>query len=136
MAQVASVNVGRPRTVAWQGREVTTAIWKSPVAGRVRLRGVNLHGDEQADRRVHGGPEMSLYGYGLDDYRWWEAQLGRPVGPGTFGDNLTVAGLDPSAALVGERHLVPALLDAPELPAGWRDWAEERLARYPRGPSS
>jgi MOSC domain-containing protein YiiM len=103
MAQVASVNAGRPRTISWRGREVTSAIWKAPVAGRVPVRGVNLAGDEQADRRVHGGPHMSLYAYGLDDYRWWEATLGCPIGPGTFGDNLTVAGLDPSAALIGER---------------------------------
>ena len=119
MAQVASVNVGRPRRVAWQGRQVTSAIWKSPVAGRVRLRGANLDGDEQADRRAHGGPQQSLYAYGLDDYRWWAATLGRPVGPGTFGDNLTVAGLDPSAALVGERWAVGSAVvqvTAPRIP--------------------
>src|SRR6266545_1320265 len=81
MAQVASVNVGRPRTIRWRGREVTTAIWKEPVAGRLPVRGVNVAGDEQADRSVHGGADKSLYAYGLDDYRWWEAALGRPVGP-------------------------------------------------------
>jgi MOSC domain-containing protein YiiM len=119
MAQVASVNVGRPRTVAWRGREVTTAIWKAPVAGRVPVRGVNVAGDDQADRRVHGGRDQSLYAYGLDDYRWWEATLGRPVGPGTFGDNLTVAGLDPSAALIGERWAVGSTVlevTAPRIP--------------------
>jgi MOSC domain-containing protein YiiM len=119
MAQVASVNVGRPRTVVWRGREVTTAIWKTPVAGRVPVRGVNVAGDDQADRRVHGGPDKSLYAYGLDDYRWWEATLGRPVGPGAFGDNLTVAGLDPSAALIGERWAVGSTVlevTAPRIP--------------------
>jgi MOSC domain-containing protein YiiM len=119
MAQVASVNVGRPRTIAWRGREVTTAIWKAPVAGRVPVRGVNVAGDDQADRRVHGGPDKSLYAYGLDDYRWWEATLGRPVGPGTFGDNLTVAGFDPSAALIGERWAVGSTVlevTAPRIP--------------------
>jgi MOSC domain-containing protein YiiM len=119
MAQVASVNVGRPRTISWHGREVTTAIWKAPVKGRLPVRGVNVAGDQQADRSVHGGPQMSLYAYGLDDYRWWEATLGRPVGPGTFGDNLTVAGLDPSAALIGERWAVGSAVlqvTAPRIP--------------------
>jgi MOSC domain-containing protein YiiM len=119
MAQVASVNAGRARTIWWRDRTVTTAIWKAPVPGRVPVRGVNLAGDEQADRRVHGGPRMSLYAYGLDDYRWWEATLGRPVGPGTFGDNLTIAGLDPSAALIGERWLIGSAVvqaTAPRVP--------------------
>jgi len=119
MAQVASVNVGRARTIWWRGRTVTTAIWKAPVPGRVPVRGVNLAGDEQADRRVHGGPRMSLYAYGLDDYRWWEATLGQPVGPGTFGDNLTITGLDPSAALIGERWSVGSAVvqaTAPRVP--------------------
>lgn len=119
MAQVASVNVGRPRTIRWRGREVTTAIWKEPVAGRLPVRGVNVAGDEQADRSVHGGADKSLYAYGLDDYRWWEATLGRPVGPGSFGDNLTVAGLDPSDALIGERWAVGGTVlevTAPRIP--------------------
>jgi MOSC domain-containing protein YiiM len=119
MAQFASVNAGRARTIWWRDRTVTTAIWKAPVPGRVPVRGVNLAGDEQADRRVHGGPRMSLYAYGLDDYRWWEATLGRPVGPGTFGDNLTIAGLDPSAALIGERWLIGSAVvqaTAPRVP--------------------
>jgi MOSC domain-containing protein YiiM len=119
MPQVASVNVGRPRTIRWRGREVTTAIWKEPVPGRIPVRGFNLAGDEQADRQVHGGPYMALYAYGLDDYRWWEATLGRPVGPGSFGDNLTVAGLDPGAALIGERWAVGGAVvqvTAPRIP--------------------
>jgi MOSC domain-containing protein YiiM len=119
MAQVASVNVGRPRTIRWRGREVTTAIWKEPVAGRLPVRGVNVAGDEQADRSVHGGADKSLYAYGLDDYRWWEATLGRPVGPGSFGDNLTVTGLDPSDALIGERWAVGGTVlevTAPRIP--------------------
>jgi MOSC domain-containing protein YiiM len=36
--RIVSVNVGRPRTVTWYGRPVTTAIFKEPVAGRVPVR--------------------------------------------------------------------------------------------------
>ena len=68
IGRVESVNVGRPRTVNWHGREVTSAIWKQPVAGRSRLRGVNVDGDDQADRRVHGGPTKAVYAYATDDY--------------------------------------------------------------------
>jgi MOSC domain-containing protein YiiM len=60
-ARVVSVNVGMPRTLETKTRLVTTAIWKSPVTGRVRTRGVNLEGDGQADRRNHGGPHKAIY---------------------------------------------------------------------------
>ncbi len=104
--RVVSVNVGRPRTIRHRGRARTTAIWKEPVDGRVVARGVNLDGDGQADRRVHGGPDKAVYAYACDDYAWWEDRLGRPLPPGTFGENLTVEGIDLGAAVVGERWRV------------------------------
>jgi MOSC domain-containing protein YiiM len=100
---IVSVNVGRPRQVAWRGRTVTTAIWKTPVPGRVLVEGVNLAGDDQADRRVHGGDTKAVYAYASEDYAWWEGELGEPLRPGTFGDNLTLAGVDLRALVVGER---------------------------------
>lgn len=103
IGRVVSVNVGRTRTVAWNGRQVTTAIFKHPVPGRLRLRGVNVEGDDQADRSVHGGPDKAVYAYSVDDYRWWSATLGRELEPGTFGENLTIDGLDLRAAVIGER---------------------------------
>jgi MOSC domain-containing protein YiiM len=60
IGHVRSVNVGQPRTVPWHDRNVTTAIWKEPVEGRIAAAGVNLDGDGQADRRVHGGPTKSI----------------------------------------------------------------------------
>jgi MOSC domain-containing protein YiiM len=106
IGQVVSVNVGTPRTVRWHDRDVTTAIWKYPVTGRRPVRDVNVDGDDQADRRVHGGPTKALYAYSVEDYRWWSEQLGRDLHPGTFGENLTTAGLDPAAAVVGERWAI------------------------------
>jgi MOSC domain-containing protein YiiM len=55
---------------------------------------------------VHGGTFKAVYAYGAADLAWWAAELGRELGPGTFGENLTVAGLDVSAALIGERWAV------------------------------
>jgi MOSC domain-containing protein YiiM len=100
---VISVNVGRPRTVQHNGKPVETAIFKEPVAGRVAVRGVNLDGDEQADRSVHGGVDKAVYAYAREDYDWWEAELGRAVGPGSYGENLTVSGIDLRESVVGER---------------------------------
>jgi MOSC domain-containing protein YiiM len=208
-AVVVSVNVGAPRALRWRDQEVTTAIWKAPAAGRLAVRGVNVDGDNQADRSVHGGPDKAVYAYAAEDYAWWSERVGRDLGPGTFGDNLTTGGMDVSGAVVGERwraggvlfevaqpripcfklgirmgdqrfvrrfglagrpgaylrvvaegelgagdpielvhqpdhgltvgdvarayhadrSLVPRLLEVPELPVRWRDWARQRLAR-------
>ncbi|MDX6688854.1 MAG: hypothetical protein QOG15_311 [Solirubrobacteraceae bacterium] len=110
MAHVLSVNVGRPRAVGTGRRTVTTAIWKTPIADRVHVHGVNLDGDDQADRSVHGGPDKAVYGYAIEEIRDWERELGRELGPGIFGENLTCEGLDVSGALVGERWRVGTTL--------------------------
>jgi MOSC domain-containing protein YiiM len=116
---VVSVNVGRPRLVARATGTVQTAIWKHPVAGPVAARGVNLEGDDQADRSVHGGRDKAIYAYASEDTAWWEAQFQTTLGPGAFGENLTVAGLDLSAMEVGLRWRVGSTLlevSEPRLP--------------------
>jgi MOSC domain-containing protein YiiM len=105
-----SVNVGRPRPVDTGRRTVSTAIWKHPVEGRVAVRGVNVEGDDQADRTGHGGPDKAVYAYAIEETRLWEAELGRELGPGAFGENLTTEGIDVSGALVGERWRIGTTL--------------------------
>jgi len=104
-ARVCSVNVGAIRHIEWQGRHVSTGIWKHPVEGRVALRGVNFAGDDQADRMVHGGPDKAVYAYSREDYAFWRA-AGMDVHDAMFGENLTTEGLDLSACIVGERWTV------------------------------
>ena len=116
------MNVGRPREFDYHGRSAKSAIWKSPVAGRVALRGVNLDGDDQADRGAHGGPDKAVYAYAAEDARWWESREGRPFAPAEFGENLTTQGIDVNAALVGERWGIgSAVLEVsePRIPC-WR----------------
>ena len=104
MATVVSVNVGRPQQLSVRrGRPLMSAIGKAPVEGRVRVAGVNVAGDDQADRRVHGGPDKAVYAYAAEDAAFWARELGRELGPGAFGENLTTEGLDVSGAVVGER---------------------------------
>jgi MOSC domain-containing protein YiiM len=105
MARVLSVNVGRPQQIGVRrGRPLLSGIVKAPVDGRVRAAGVNLEGDDQADRRVHGGPDKAVYSYASEDIAWWSQTLERPeLGPGWFGENLTLEGVDVTGAVVGER---------------------------------
>ena len=65
--KVLSVNVSLPKEVSHAGRTVTTAIFKQPVPGRVMVRRLNIDGDDQADRRVHGvGFDMAIYAYPVE----------------------------------------------------------------------
>ncbi|HVX33445.1 MAG TPA: MOSC domain-containing protein [Solirubrobacterales bacterium] len=105
-----SVNVGEPKRVDSGRRIVETAIWKDPVEGRVAVRGVNLEGDRQADLSVHGGPDKAVYAYAIEETRLWEEELGRPLGPGAWGENLTTEGIDVSGAILGERWRIGTTL--------------------------
>ena len=104
-ARVVSLNVGGIRHLDWQRRDVTTGIWKTPVAGRVALRGVNFAGDDQADRTVHGGPDKAVYAYAREDYDYWRAE-GMDAYDAMFGENLTTEGIDLASVIVGERWTV------------------------------
>ena len=110
MPRVLSVNVGMVRDVAWRGRTVSTAIWKHAVEGRVAVRGVNLAGDDQADRTVHGGRDKAIYAYAREDYDFWREHQAVETSPGLFGENLTTDGLDLSRAVIGERWSVGSTL--------------------------
>jgi MOSC domain-containing protein YiiM len=100
---VLSVNVAQMREIPRRGRMVRTGIWKLPVEGPVAVCGVNLEGDEQGDRKVHGGPDKAVYSYAREDIDWWERELGRELPDGAFGENLTLGGIDIRDALIGER---------------------------------
>jgi MOSC domain-containing protein YiiM len=108
--QAVSVNVGAPRIVRWRDRDVWTSIFKDPVAGRVAVRGVNVVGDDQADRSVHGGPDKAVYAYAREDLDWWSGGRSAPLASGVFGENLTVNGVAVTHAVIGERWRVNDVL--------------------------
>lgn len=107
MGVIVSVNVGLPRDVAWRGRTVRTAVWKTPVTGRIFARRLNLDGDGQGDLRGHGGEQRAIMVYQLDSYRYWAKYLERPdLVAGNFGENLTVEGLADNEVCIGDRYRI------------------------------
>ncbi|TQN31058.1 MOSC domain-containing protein YiiM [Haloactinospora alba] len=126
---VRSVNVGRVAEAAWAGRLKRTAIDKTPVTGRVGVYEEGVAGDSQADLEHHGGRDQAVYAYPREGLDRWEERLGRRLGDGAFGENLTTAGLDVNAALIGERWRVgTVLLEAtlPRTPCGvFQAWLAE-----------
>jgi MOSC domain-containing protein YiiM len=101
-ARILSVNVGKIAEMDIDGRPGATAIDKRRVAGRVFAGKLGLAGDEHADLEHHGGLEQAIYAYAREDQDWWTEQTGREFRNGEFGENLTTAGLDITAALIGE----------------------------------
>jgi MOSC domain-containing protein YiiM len=106
IGRLLSVNVGQVRTLEWLGQTVTTGIWKTPVVGRVGVHRYNIDGDQQADRRAHGGPDKAVYAYAHEDAAWWAEREHRPMEYGNFGENLTIEGLGVSHAVVGEQWAI------------------------------
>jgi MOSC domain-containing protein YiiM len=101
---VISASVGLPREVDWHGRRVRTSIFKSPVAGPVLVRRLNLDGDYQSDLTVHGGAEKAVYAYPAEHYEFWRGELpGIELPWGVFGENLTVTGLSENDLHIGDR---------------------------------
>jgi MOSC domain-containing protein YiiM len=100
---VVSVNVGTPVEAPWAGRLGRTAIRKRPASGPVMVSRAGLAGDSVGDSRRHGGPFKAVYAFAAEDLAFWSGELGAPVTPGQFGENLTTIGIDVNEALMGER---------------------------------
>jgi MOSC domain-containing protein YiiM len=105
MAQVLSVNVGRPREFAWAGLG-RTSIDKQAVSGVVRAERLGLDGDQVSDTKHHGGVDQAVYAFAREDLDWWAAELGREIRSGQFGENLTTRGIDVNESEIGERWQV------------------------------
>ncbi len=109
VATLLSVNVGRPRDVAWRGRTVYTGIWKAPVDGPIMARRLNLDGDGQGDLNGHGGEQRAVMVYQAESYQHWGEFLGRSdLSYGIFGENFTVGGLADDEVCIGDRYRIGA----------------------------
>ncbi len=97
------VFVGRPSVLGVK-RDVPvySAITKSRVdASSLKLDEINLAGDDQADRTVHGGVDKAVYVYPATHYAAWSEQ-GFAVVAGGFGENASVVGADEHDVRVGD----------------------------------
>jgi MOSC domain-containing protein YiiM len=130
---VLTVNVAHTVQVDWSQDQRRTAIDKRPVAGPVQIFTDRVGTDEHGFPG-HGSAYAAVYAYGREDAEFWEAELGRALPPGIFGENLTTTGLPVSGAVSGERWRVGGALlqvTTPRIPcrtfAGW--WQVPDLIR-------
>src|SRR5687768_2572609 len=97
-----SVNLGEQRTLQRKDRVEITGIFKIPTPEAVKVTKLGLEGDVVFDKKDHGGPDQAVYVYGAADYEWWAKELGREFVPGTFGENLTIGGLESTSFNIGD----------------------------------
>ena len=98
-----SIQTGLPQKLNFNGREVETGIFKSPVQGPVKVKFTNLEGDGQADLTVHGGKDKAIYAYSFDTYDWWKEHLpNQEISFGAMGENLTMDQLPEDSMYIGD----------------------------------
>ena len=118
--KILSLNVGLSREVKWDGKIITTGIFKNPVEGPVMLRKLNLDSDQQADLTVHGGVTKAAYAYPSEHYGYWRTELpGVDLPWGMFGENFTTEGLAESAVYIGDKFRIgdaEVLITEPRMP--------------------
>jgi MOSC domain-containing protein YiiM len=104
--ELVSLNVGKPQTVPYKEREVTTAIFKHAVDGPIYLEALNFQGDGQADLVHHGGPDKAVNAYCREHYSFWERELGIELPTAAFGENLTVGGMLEKDVYIGDVYQI------------------------------
>lgn len=119
--RIQSVNIGSPQSHKDGKDDSRTGIYKRPVDRAVTVTSEGLDGDAIADGRYHGGVDQALYLYGEPEYAFWTFSLGKPLLPGTFGENLTLTDFESAEFAVGDRfHIADVTLEAtsPRIPCG------------------
>lgn len=118
--KIVSVNAGLPREIVHEGRMIRTGIFKTPITGRVRVNALNIDGDGQADRTVHGGLSKAIYAYPAEHYEYWRKELPEvDFSWGSFGENLDTDGLLEKDMNIGDRLCVGSvelIVTEPRLP--------------------
>jgi MOSC domain-containing protein YiiM len=136
--KVTKVCVGMPQIVRTSEEGfVTTAIFKQPVGGRVRVKELNLEGDAQADLTVHGGWSKAIYVYPGEHYEYWRNELPEmELGDSQFGENLTTEGLIETEVFIGDRLRIGTaefIVTEPRMPCyklGIRTGRKDILRRF------
>jgi len=99
---ILAVCIGAPRPAQRGDRRFMTSIYKLPVEGPVPVNAFGLEGDGRVEKRKMGDEHHAVHIYPAEHYPYWEKQLGVALGPGHFGENLTVRGLDEETVRIGD----------------------------------
>lgn len=82
-----------------------SAIGKIQVDGELTLGDLGLEGDEQAEKKIHGGPDRALCHYPREHYAHWARELPQQADlfcAPAFGENLSTEGLTEKNVYIGD----------------------------------
>lgn len=106
--KILAVCIGRAERLP--GKSYKTGIYKQRVGGNVLVDAEGLVGDAICNRKHHGGVDQAVYLEGSLTLDWWSKELGRPIEPGTFGENMVIDDLDNRIVSVGDRFIAGDLV--------------------------
>ena len=102
--KVLSVHVGSLQEMLRNGKKIQTGIFKQPTEGPIEVKQLGLEGDQQANKKLHGGVYKAICVYPSEHYDLWKEELRNPgLSFGDFGENLTTAGLMEGDICLGDR---------------------------------
>ena len=109
---IRAVLVGRCAPLGRHG--VPSGIDKRPVDAAVDVTFTGLSGDEQGDRKNHGGPEKAIHHYAFDHYAVWRGEFPalapRLAVPGAFGENISTDGMTEADVCIGDVYRIGSTL--------------------------
>lgn len=109
--QIISTNIAKPRTITFNGKQVTTGIYKEPTDSPIYLEKEQVKGDEISNRKYHGGEFKACYLFSADYYPYWKNLYPKFNWQwGMLGENLTVKGLDETQIHIGDIYKVGSAL--------------------------
>lgn len=82
-----------------------SAIGKVQVDGELMLGELGLVGDEQAELKIHGGPDRALCHYPCEHYSHWASQFPQQAelfSAPAFGENLSTEGMTEQNVYIGD----------------------------------
>lgn len=106
--KILAVCLGRPEILP--GKKYKTGINKLAIQGPIMVDAEGLVGDAILNRKHHGGVDQAVYIEGSIDLDWWQAELGRELPYGTFGENLVIEGLESTMLAAGDRLAIGEVL--------------------------
>jgi MOSC domain-containing protein YiiM len=109
--QVLSVNIGKTKSYNYKNQIIKTAFCKEPTIEQTAVHFLGLEGDEQTNKKYHGGITKAVYAYDNSNYEHWKTILpAYEFIPGNFGENLVTNGLKDEDALIGNIYKIGTTL--------------------------
>ncbi len=106
-----SINISEPKKIIFNGKELITSIYKTPVNKEVEVGQLGIEGDRQADLQVHGGYDKAVYAYSHTHYSHWSDIMKKSFGEfGLVGENLTIDNFDENDVFIGDEYQIGTTL--------------------------